>query len=109
MSHPDRKKRRELGLCFDCSQPAVSGYSRCEKHLEENRRDAFKYRNKNRKLLREKRRLEIKKRKKQGRCRTCGKKLHPEIDRKTECINCSCKLYFNRRRSYGTLNKKSTA
>ena len=98
------QKNRAAGLCWTCKRPALEGYSRCEYHLEYNRIQKERYRKKNRKLLREKKKLEAEQRFKQGRCTSCGRVIDPEIDAEKTCTNCIQRLFFGKRRFYGIID-----
>ena len=77
----DHKKK---GLCVDCSEPAVVGKTRCEKHFERNRI----YDNKRNKARKQKYKDENK-------CPKCSAPL-TELDLEDgyiECCNCRQKLH----------------
>ena len=63
-----------LGLCVDCSEKALTGLTRCEKHRKshvENNRELKHWRQANNK------------------CPSCGTPLEEEIDSgNTKCFNC---------------------
>lgn len=68
-------KLGRMGRCTDCLDWAIPGKRDCAKHLEQAR------------LIRHK---QIKKRKKEGRCTSCGIKLHEQMDKgHIACLNCN--------------------
>lgn len=73
-----REKQKKRGLCADCMTPVKKGHVRCEDHLKINRESCLK---------------EKKKRKEEGRCRECGKKMEEDDlvlrTAKFTCVNCS--------------------
>ena len=74
-----RQKKRDNGLCYNCSEPAEINKQRCEFHLEQ---DRTAYRT-NREARRNKRRRE------ENRCLGCNCKLHEEADfGYVTCITC---------------------
>lgn len=63
-----------MGLCYDCSEKALRGHTRCARHLKNN--------NHNTKALKAKW-------KEEGRCIRCGNPLDIDADRGClKCINC---------------------
>lgn len=84
-----RKRRMEVGGCIDCSQPAIPGKVRCNKHLLNNYVRVKQYTLKNPGLraykqarLRELHKLE-------GKCTRCAVELDVYADAGyTKCLNC---------------------
>jgi len=70
------QKHRDLGLCSQCSEPAVNGTSYCEKHLVSHR--------KHMKEIYEKRKAE-------RLCVHCGRPLHEEDENYVCHGRSSCK------------------
>lgn len=86
------RRHKDLGLCIECNDKAVTGYIRCIYHLSvDNERHRRSYR-KNREKKLEKRRKEIKWRIENHRCRTCGAPMEAEWETR-ECPNCSTRTF----------------
>jgi len=69
---------RLQGKCVECSESILFPYNKCIEHLIAHRK-----------------RIKIKYYRyiEEGRCVTCGEKLHPDIDEgKRKCLNCREKL-----------------
>jgi len=89
-----KQRHRELGLCVECSKPALKNRTKCKRHLANNIVFSLKWRAANRKHY-NKWQLEYKqKRIKDGRCRDCGR---PMIEEEQPglyhtCMNCRARI-----------------
>ena len=109
MNIEDKRKKRKLGLCYYCSEPAGNGYSACPRHRESHYWSVVKYNKRNREKINAALRDAKIKRKKEGLCRDCGKPLDGELDSGYICcLNCRIGCRRPRWVTYGINPKEST-
>jgi len=92
-----KKKHKELGLCIECSRPAAPFSILCFKHTASHYERNLIYDQAHKKERAIKTKAAKLKRKAEGRCITCGGPKHDGRKDKTECQNCTEKLYFKPR------------
>lgn len=84
-----KQSHRELGLCTNCSRPAIPMKYKCAEHEHNHRIASKNYYWKNPEKQRESRRKNIRHRIDNRLCRTCGKDLDSDADEgHVICMNC---------------------
>ena len=93
-----KRKHKQLGLCVECSRPAIPGRTLCKIHSAHNSERCSKSYYDNL----DKRRREMKRRREQyrkdGRCIMCSAYLQEEDEGFVNCMNC---------RQGGTIHKRT--
>ena len=91
-----REKRKSMGLCIECEEPACKPYVRCAEHLYKDAQRQRKYYASHKEERIVKLRAVKEHRRNNNMCTACGTDLIEEDGNHAKCMNCRGEIYFMR-------------